>query len=377
MPGLVQLTAETDRQPVRKRALCLLLAVVAVGPACAAPLDAFLSAMPERTAAKAMLEASSDHMNQQLDFFNIRDGVALTAGTQAGDYHGTHLAGAWRARDNAWLSGSLWQRHLSGLSQTYTFTSWQLSGLYRFREADGKAPALALRLSGWGNYAGEVGSTFAANAGVQVLMPAGYSLQSIKVTKPADQNLQADLIGSWQPSPTTELGVLLSAGTTKLSYGQIGGSLLRVSNATAYQFTSIDRPNTVATAADGSQVLANTSQIDVANELAWRGNFLQAGLNATWSHGPWTLRTGYLWYVVQREGIDDILAARGWSSYNQTRILALEANYRVSPNLSVFARSQLSNTLIFNEMPVAYNTFSADLFGGKYSIYSVGLKADF
>jgi hypothetical protein len=338
-------------------------------------LDAFLTATPEQIAPKATLEVSSDHMNQQLDFFNIRDSIALAAGTQAGDYHGAHLAGAWRVLDNAWLSASLWQRNLNGLSDTYNFTSWQVSGLYRFMEGREKVPALALRLSTWGNYASEIGSNFPANAGVNILLPANTKLQSIKVTDPADKNLQADLIGSWKLTPASDISFLFSAGSTQLSYGELSGSLINAGKV--YQFPSIGSPSTVATASDGSQILANTSKINVANELAWRGNFIQAGINAAWNHGPWTLRAGYLFYAVQRDAIDDILASRGWSAYTQTRTIALEANYRVHPHLSVFARSQLSDALIFNEMPVAYNTFSADLFGGKYSIYSVGLRADF
>jgi len=358
----------------KKQALGLLFCGAAVA-ATAAPLDAFLSATPEQYAPKGVLEVGSDHMNEPLDFFKIRDTNALAAGTQAGDYQGAHVAGAWRVTDSAWLSGSLWQRRISGLSESYNFSSWRASGQYRLLVGTRHVPALALRLSAWGNQAGDVGSSFAVNAGVQALMPAGFLLQSIKVSEPVDNNLQADLVAGWKLTPTTDLDVLLSAGSTRLSFGQLSGSVLN--GGRAYQFDAIGNPSTVATAADGSQVLANTSKIHVADELAWRGNFLQAGINAAWNHGPWTMRAGYLWYAVQREGIDDILAARGWSSYSQTRTIALEANYRIRPNLSIFARSQLSDTLIFNEMPVLYNTFSADLNGGKYSIYSVGLRADF
>ncbi|MDD5028309.1 MAG: hypothetical protein PHH58_02225 [Rhodoferax sp.] len=374
MTAPVQFKSKVGRGLQFKQALGLLFLSLA-GSAWAAPLDAFLSATPEQYAPKGTLEVSSDHMNEQLDFFGIRDSNALAAGTQAGDYHGAHVAGAWRVRDNTWLSASLWQRNLRGLAETYHFSSWRVSGQYRLLDGAGKRPALALRLSAWGDQGGDVGSSFAANAGVQVLMPPGYLLQSIKVSQPADNNLQADLIGSWQLTPSTDFGLLLSAGSTRLSYGALSGSLLQ--GAKVFQFSAIGNPSTVATAADGSQVLANTSTIHVADELAWRGNFIQAGLNAAWNHGPWTLRAGYLFYAIQRDKIDDILAARGWSSFSQTRTIALQASYRIHPNVSIFARSQLSDTLIFNEMPVAYNTFSADLNGGKYSIYSVGLKADF
>jgi hypothetical protein len=338
-------------------------------------LDGLLTALPDSVDSKGYLEVGSDHMNQGLDFFNIRDSNALAAGTQAGDYQGAHLAGQWRLRDNLWLSGSLWQRDLNGLSETYHFNSWQLSGMYRLMDGDGKIPALAMRLSTWGNYANDIGSSFPANAGVNVLLPANTQLKSIKVTNPADNNLQADLVGSWKLTPATDLSLLFGFGRTKLSYGELSGSV--VQGGTLYQFPSIGVKQTLATAADGSQILADTSKFDVAKELAWSGNFVQAGINANWRTGPWTFRGGYLIYAIERTAVDDVLASRGWSSYTKIQSITLDVNYRFTPWLSVFARGQLNDKLIFNDMPVIYNTFSADLVGGRYSIFAVGLRADF
>lgn len=371
--SLDQKTSRVGKTRLKTQALGLLF-LAAACQVTAAPLDALLTATPERTAPNAYLELGSDHMNAQLDFFKIRDTDALAAGTQAGDYHGAHVVGGWRVRDNVWLSGGLWQRKINGLSENYDFKSWQVSGMYRFMEADGKIPALAFRVSAWGNYSGEIGSSFPSDAGVNTLFPAGTELKSIKVVKPADKALQIDLVGTWQPSSTTDLSLLFGVGSTALSYDALTGSLTEA--GLLYDFRFVGN-KLFGVAADGSEISKTFNNVNVADELAWRGNFLQFGFNGAWSRGPWTLRGGYLYYAIQRKGIDDILAARGWSSFTKSENLILEANYRFNSRVSAFVRGQLSTSLIFNDMPVTYNSYSADLFGGRYSIYSVGLRADF
>ena len=349
-------------------------------PAAAAPLDALLTALPEPAVSKGHVEIGSDHMNQRLDFFNIRDSHLLAAGTQAGDYHGGHLAGGWQFNDNLWLSGSLWQRNLNGLSGAYNFNTWQASGLYRFLDGNKKIPSLALRLSAWGNEAGEVSSAnicAAPVANAPKTCQADAFLNSVKITNPSDQTLQADLVGTWNLSSATDISVLLGAGTTELSYGTLSGTTQR--KGLLYQFSFIGN-DIFGTTADGSSQFrekASKYGVDVAKELAWRGHFVQAGINAVWRSGPWTWRAGYLFHTVQRDAIDDILASRGWSVLTQIKSITLELNHRFSPRLSAFVRSQLSDKLIFNDLPVAYNTFSSDLFGGRYSIYSFGLRYNY
>jgi hypothetical protein len=364
---------------LKKQALGLLFLFSALSAA-AAPLDAMLTAMPEKLAQKGYLELGSDHMNQQLDFFKIRDSNALAAGTQAGDYHGAHLSGEWRVHDNAWLSGGLWQRNLNGLSETYHFNSWQAAGLYRFVDADGKIPAMAIRLSAWRNYASEIGASNICAAPVvndPRTCQVNAFLNTVKITNPADRQLQADLIGTWKLTPAADLSVLLGLGKTQLSYGALTATTTR--DGLDYQLSFIGS-DIFGTTADGSTQFRDKSSkygVDIVNELAWRGNFIQAGVNTSWRSGPWTLRGGYLFYAVKRQVVDDILAARGWSVFTQNQSIALEANYRFNSYLSAFVRSQLSSKLIFNDMPVIYNSFSSDLVGGRYSIYSAGLRADF
>jgi hypothetical protein len=376
MTALVQLNPQVDKGLLMKQALGLLF-LSAVLPAAAAPDDVLLTALPGLTSANAYLEASTDHMNESLDFFKIRDSNALAAGTQAGDYRGAHVSGGWRVRDDLWLSGSLRQRSLNGLSDTYQFSSWQLAGLYRFAQGGGNMPAVAIRLSAWGNYANEVGATNICTAPVAnspTTCQVDAFLNSVKITDPADKALQADLVGTWSLTPTTDFTLMLGAGSTQLSHGPLTGSMTRA-DGLDYQLSFIGN-DVVGTTADGaSQFLKKGIYND--SDLAWRGNFIQAGLNTAWRNGPWTLRGGYLFYRIQRQAVDDTLASRGWSSYSQMQNITVDVNYRLSQHMSVFVRGQLNDKLIFNDIPVIYTTFSADLVGGKYSIYSAGLRADF
>jgi hypothetical protein len=374
MTALSTLAYLIDKGQLKKQVLSLLF-LFAISFAQAAPLDALVTASPEGLGHPGYLEVGSDHMNAQLDFFGIRDTNALAAGTQAGDYHGSHVAGGWRVTDKFWLSGMFWQRNLSGLSNTYRFDTWQVSGSYGLRQADGKIPGLALRLSAWRNTASEVVATNICAApvvGSPKQCQVNAFLDSVKIADPSDRNMQVDLIGSWQPASNTEINVLLGIGNSQLSYSGLSG--LATIDGKSYQL-SPDGGDILFTAADGSQRIARG--VYNSNEVAWRGNFIQLGANAAWNHGPWTLRGGYLFYAIQREAIDDLLKSRGWSVVNQNRTLMLETDYRFTPRISIFARGQISSSLIFNDMPVIYNAFSSDLVGGRYSIYSLGLRADF
>ena len=355
----------------------VVFAVLATVPVAAGPLDGLLTALPEKLASLGYVEFGSDHMNDALDVFRIRDSDPLTAGTKAGDYRGQYVNGAWRATDNVWLSGGLGQRHVSDAADTYLYNSWHLAGQYRFLEAAGRRPALALRLSVWGNRAA------ATESNTPVTVP-GAILNTVKVTGPADQQLQGDLIGTWTMSPALDVSALVSLGASRLSYGALSATTTR--NGCNYQlsFTGNDIfgtliPPCAATGGIIQQFFDSSGDygVDVANEIAWRGSFVQLGVNSAWRSGPWTLQGGYLFHAVQREAVDAILASRGKASHTQNHNITLEADYRVHPHVSVFSRAQFSSHLFFNDIPVTYNSSTASRFGSKYSVFSVGLRAVF
>jgi hypothetical protein len=369
---------------VRHTVLAALLSTGAAWPAAAAPLDALLTAAPERLAPTAYVELGFDRLNRALDFSTSADDPTANAGgatappTGGGNYRATQLMGSWQAQDGLWLTAGLAERAISNAVDTFRYRGWQLSGQWRLRQADAAGPALALRLSGWGNEA----SVTAATTPVHV---PGAILDTVTVRRPSDQNLQVDLIGTWALSPALDVNAALGAGVNRLAYAGLSATTTR--NGCPYQlsFNGNDIFGELAGPCvdQGGGVIrqfydrSGDYGVDVAHEIAWRGRFLQAGVNASWRRGDWTLRGGYLLHVVQRDNVDDILARRNDPVHRHNHILSGEAAYRFHPLLSAYLRMQISSNLFFNDIPVTYNTSTSDSFGHRYALFTVGLRGGF
>ena len=343
----------------------------------AAPLDTTLTAMPELDFLRGYLELGSDHMNNELDVLKVRENDPKTAGTSAGDYHGQHLSGAVRLSDDVWLSGSLWHRDVSSTRNSYVYNSYHLAGSYRFMQATGAMPAVAVRASVWGSKAHNTDSS------TPVTVP-GAILNTVRITEPADQSFQLDVIGTWRLQPQVAFSALASAGVTRLTYGALSATTTR--NGCNYQL-AFDGNNIAGTLAEPCTSSGGVIQqfydssgaygVDVANEIAWRGRFLQLGANASFAGEPWSYKVGYLFHTVRREAVDDILLARQKPSYSQNHNLSFEANYKLSPQWSLLGRVQFSSNLFFSELPVTYNSSSSDRFGSKYSLFTLAVHVAF
>lgn len=74
-----------------------------------------------------------------------------------------------------------------------------LAGQYRFNAPAGAVPALALRLSAWGQ------RTSATKTHSPVRVPDAI-LDTVTVSAPSDRQLQADLIATWAASPAFDVG---------------------------------------------------------------------------------------------------------------------------------------------------------------------------
>jgi hypothetical protein len=357
--------------------IAALIAALSAPKAHAAPLDALLTARPEREAAAWTLELAADHANRALDVFQGRESEVPAEPRRSGRYRGEHVTGAVRVSDGLWLSGGLWRREISDGLDTYRFASWQAAGLWRFAQADGSAPALALRLSAWGNRA----RSTETHTPVEV---PGAVLNSVKITKPSDRQYQADLIGTWELDPALDVSAVLGAGSIRLDYEALSATTTRNGCNYDLAFNGNDIFGTLAEPCSASggviQQFFDSSGdygVDVAKEIAWRGHFVQAGVNAAWRSGAWTLRGGYLYHWVRRDSVDDILAERGDPVHRHNHLLALDAAYRFHPHLAAFLRGQVSTNLFFNDMPVTYNSSTSGSFGNRFSLVTVGLRASF
>lgn len=368
-----------SRNRARGRRLPGLLLGIVFSPALlAAPLDALLTATPERADPRGRIELGFDKAVGALDFSTSADPSGQTPSITQGDYSGAQLHAAWRAADRLWLSGGLWQRRIHNAVDRFDYRSWQLSGQYRFNDAAGAMPAFALRLSGWGNQASETAAT------TPVRVP-GAVLNTVTVADPADRNLQADLVATWSLSSRVDVTGLLSVGSTRLSYGGLTATTSVAGCDYHLQFTGNDIFGNLIEpcAGSGGAVIrqfydsSGAYGVDVARELAWSGRFMQAGVNAQWRDDAWSLAGGYLFYKIRREDVDDILASRGNPVYRHNHQLMFEAAYKLNPRWSPFVRAQINSNLFFNDIPVTYNASTSGSFGTALSVVTIGLRAGF
>lgn len=370
-------TVSASARLIRWSAALAILLGLAASRAQAAPLDVFLTAVPERDGSRGLLELGADHMNDALDVFHVREPDPDRPGADAGSYRGRYVTASWRPVPQVTLSGGLGHRHVSDGVDGFDYRSWQLAGQYRLIDTAGTRPAVAVRLAAWGNHAASTQST------TPVTVP-GAILDSVRVDDPGDQQWQLDAIATWSLTPSLDASVFLGGGSTRLRYGGLSATTRR--NGCNYQlaFNGNDIFGTLippCTAGGGvlQQFYDSSGDygVDVASEIAWRGRFMQVGGNAVWSTGSWTLSGGYLFHWVQREAVDDILASRGKSTAVRNHVVAVQADYRLNRHLSLFSRGQLSSNLFFNDLPVTYNSSTASRFGSRYALLTVGLRVLF
>ena len=343
----------------------------------AAPGDSLLSAMPELTAAHAQVELALDRLAKRIETTSSINGDNLTS---AGDYRGAQLRATARVVDGLWLSGSLWQRELSDGRDSFNYRGGSASAQYRFNALatpGSEIPALALRLSVWGNRA----SSTTTNSPVQV---PGAVLNSVTVSAPSDRQLQADLIGTWLLTPALDVSAALGGGRTRLAYGGLAATTTRNGCDYHLAFTGNDIFGTLARPCSASggviqQFLDRSGDygVDVAREIAWLGRFVQVGFNAGWRNGPWSLRGGYLFHAIQRDGVDTILAERGAPVHRHNHVVTLESSYQLTAWLGLLGQVQFSSKLFMNELPVTYNSATSARFGSHTSVLSLGLRAAF
>lgn len=357
--------------------MAAVLAGALPAPGVAAPLDALLSAVPERAAPRGLVEAGASVVNRHIDFSDPEDDPELAARAARGDYQDLLLNAAWAPAPGWWLSGGVAQRRVSDGVDRYRYLGWQVAAQRRLREADATGPAIALRVAAWGHHASRTETTS------PVRVP-GAILDSVTVESPGDRSLQADLVASWVLAPTLEVSALAGAGFTQLSYGGLRATTTRNGCRYDLQFSGNDIFGTLAEpcSAPGGVIeqffdSSGSYGVDVAREIAWRGRFVQAGVNLRWQRGDWRLAAGWLLHAVKREGVDEILASRGRPVVDRNQLIVLDGEFQVRPGLGLFARAQLGQRLFFNDIPVTYNSSTSGSFRGRLSLFTLGLRARF
>lgn len=351
----------------------LILTVLLLGPATAvraAPMDAFLEASPYVEPRSGFVELAVDAMNSTLDVLNLRP--PGLADDTIGNLDGFHIRAGYAFTDHFWLDGSLYRRKITYAGIDPELTTWQLGAQYRFRLAPEQYRSdAAVRISMWGSHAGEI----AATRGQLQSRPMFRLLDGLSVDRPADRQLQGDLLWTWWLG-SSALSAFAGAGVGEVSVRSVTARLGSVSRRW------IDG-RFVNQAGQVDNLLAGlVEQLGLAEELDsinYSTRFVHAGLGLRIPFGDWSIRGGYQLFSIRRTAVDDLISARESDNgtYNLNHTIIGELSYRFTGRTRVFIRGQAMSNQFLSEMPLLYNGLTARRFGEKYGIVSLGLVMGF
>lgn len=351
-----------------------LVALACSLPAGAAPLDALLSAAPpwEDERWHGRVELAGDLANDALDVFGWRSRDAQLAGTQIGDYHGRH----WRAEAGVgrWqFDGGTWQRRLQDRADEHHMQSWQAAAQVRFGGVDDERH-LALRLSLWGNRAGQLTRSTNTRLNVEGL---DTQVQQVTLQSPNDRQAQLDALFT-QTWRTQRFSVFVGGGAGRVDNAGVSGRSTIGSCPYQLDFGSTHLTATPSGSC-GLVIRVPNAVLPYAAdpETHYRTRFFHAGMSHAWQGAVWHTRLGWEHQVWRRPTIDPLIEQRGGTAYTQGDVLIAELGARLPPHWGAFVRAQLMSHQFLGEIPMGYNTLTASKFDKPYGFVTAGITAGF
>lgn len=340
-------------------------------PVIAAPLDALLTARHVNAPGEIELEMGYDLVNSTVDVLNIRGNDATYAGTNVGDYHGGHVRAGIALSPVIWVDGALWQRRLDYRADQLTINTWQVGAQYKLLgDTSAYQPSLALRVGAWGNYSAALNKSSPTTV-------RGQTLSSVTVSQPNDAQAQVDLIGTTRLFDQIDLSLYGGAGISQVKVKSVTGTAALLGCHYALTFTPQAVLGVCSSNGDGFLIPNSSYGIDVYNEAQYKATFASGGMSASWQQQNWLLRGGYQFQYLNRGQIDATVQKRGGTPYETNHIFLGEVMYRVLRNTAVFVRGQFMTNQFVGEIPLAYNTLTANRFDKKYGILSIGMAFGF
>lgn len=345
--------------------------VQASAPASAAPLDAFLSANQDNVPWHGRVEAGYDLANDTVDVFKLREQDG-NGSQRVGNYHGQHLSGGVAVSDRLWVDGMLWRRELTSVNAAAKVTTWQLAAQYKLLDSAGYRPSVALRLGAWGDSAGRLSKEKDVQVGSKLITSASIS-------NPKDEQYQLDLIGTWPVSERTEVSAFAGAGSSKISFDSASATTVQDGCNYNLTFSPTHVIGTCETPAMSVRFSTPNSVygIDVNKEGKYSARYFQAGMSAKWRNERWQVRAGYQYQSIHRDQVDAIVESRNGIAYKHNHILVADVGYKVYKNTSIFLRGEYMSNQFAGELPMAYNSLTANSFKRRYGLLSSGLVMTF
>ncbi|MBW7923398.1 MAG: hypothetical protein H3C59_01500 [Burkholderiaceae bacterium] len=345
----------------------------------AAPLDALLSAFPGDESRRGV-EFALDAVNDRIDVFGVRASDPEFTGTGTGDYRGGHLRATLPLGSRAWLEGTLWRRDVSYRDDWGRIDSWALAGQWRLLDDRPRSRALALRFGAWGNEADALEKTSATAFG-------GRRFDSVRIGRPRDRQLQLDLVGSLG-SEQRNLSAFVGLQRGTVSYGSLSGTATIGSCRYALHVGAVETSGNQlgpCILGDGTQVTGSTVRVpnselgfDPRNALAYEGRALRFGLAGITHLGHWRFRAGATLELHDRGArLDEVTRRAGVAPRRRVATAALEAGYRFSGGMLVYARGTLFDSNLSSEVPFLYNAATAQRMSRIYGYLTLGLILPF
>ncbi|MBF0620558.1 MAG: hypothetical protein HQL54_01395 [Magnetococcales bacterium] len=367
------------------KSILLILLFSASSTVFSAPLDELHIAMKGYPALHGEFEFALDKMNDTLDLLNLRGRDKKYAGTDVGDYDGMHVLGGLALSRRLWIDGGYWQRSVQTSFDVADTTTWHMGAQFQLTVNMDWLPALAIRISRWGNYTPEV----IKNSKTRF---QGIDFDRIEVNYVEDNQTQIDLIGTWSFEKTASFSFFGGVGSSEVTYQDL---VVNLQDVCQYSVNYWSGYNKYAGYIEGIQArgLPGNGGTCLINEItvpakkgqyipkglgvAYNARYIQFGGSFQWFDPNWRVRFGYRYHLSERESVEEVVSQLGKTTYQSNHLLTADFGFKPFEHVGFFMRGQIMSNQFLGEIPFSYNAFSANQFGKLYGLASFGIIAGF
>lgn len=348
----------------------------------AAPMDEFLTALPGHKPGHGEVEIGYDVMNSTVDILNIRKGSLDARGESIGNYSGGHIRADLALTKRLHADATLWKRGLKTPFDAGESIAWQGALQYQATVNLDWLPAIALRLSGWGDSADQVLKNSPTRLFDQ--QTDWFTARKMRVTDPKDLQFQGDIIGSWTLAENTLFSLFLSRGKSQVDFG---GAFAEPAKFQGCEYeisgTGTGFQGSLVNATDNCPITSfSSSDIPIPDGLHIRydSSYIQLGGSLQWFNEKWRSRIGYRFQKWDRGELDDAVRLYQHADkivYDTNHHLTAEVGYKVLDKTGIFIRSQVTQHQFVGDVPFSYNLFSSHKFKGRYGFLTFGIVQGF
>lgn len=355
-----------------------------------APLDEFLTATPGFAPLHGEGEVGVNMMNNQIDVLGIREGKTDPRNSAIGDYSGVHMRGGLALSRRLWLDGGALVRKITTPYDSGESVSLHGAAQFLVLQPLGWFPAMALRLSAWGDSASEAvkGSPSSITLGGTTV-----TADKVRVEQPWDEQVQLDLISTWHLTPSTRLSMFASYGKSSVYFDNLYVTTISANGLTATGQFLLKQTNTSGSTgikgtcvSDCGQVLDFTMpapadmQVPEGLNIGYDSDYYQVGGMYGWMSPQWRARLGYRYIKLNRD-VDQAVTDMGKTVIDSNHFLTGEVGYKppfpLFEHAGLFVRGQVMMNQFVGEIPFSYNAFSSHKFDNRYGLITAGVTGGF